>query len=95
MALYIEHEDIQTPSNGRAVFGPFDEAEVTERVNDAYADLLAGSGNVDVVELTDSEAGEIYVNPRAYWLEQLASIRDFEREHGVCGQVLRDDDEEE
>jgi len=72
--FYIEHEDIQTPSNGIAYFGPFNEAELTERCNDPYADLLADCGNVDSVELTDEEAAAIYINPRAYWMEQLRLI---------------------
>jgi hypothetical protein len=71
MKFYIEHEDIQTPANGIAYFGPFEESELTERLNDAYADLLAGSGDVDAVELTDAQAAAVYINPREYWMEQL------------------------
>lgn len=73
---YIEHEDIQTPANGIAYFGPFEESELTERLNDAYADLLAGGGNVDAVDMTDAEAAAIYINPREYWMEQLAQIEE-------------------
>ena len=74
---YIEHEDVQTPDNGTAYFGPFDEAEMDERLNDTYADLLAGSGNVDGVVFTDAEAEAIgYINPRTYWMQQLASATD-------------------
>lgn len=77
---YIEHEDIQTPENGTAYFGPFEESEMDERLNDTYADLLAGSGNVDGVLFTDAEAEAIgYINPRAYWMEQLASVTDPDR----------------
>lgn len=86
---YIRHEDLQTPENGVAYFGPFSAEEVGERVNDAYADLLAGSGNVDVVDQrevfgTDSPdngadpASWTYVNPRAYWMTQLAELSDDE-----------------
>ena len=74
---YIEHEDIETPENGTAYFGPFGADEIVDRCNDTYADLLAGSGNVDSVLLTDAEAEAIgYINPRTYWMEQLALAED-------------------
>lgn len=74
MTWYILHEDLQTPTNGVAYFGPFDESELTTRLNDAYANLLAGCGNLDEVELTDAEAAAIYINPRDYWMEQVRSV---------------------
>lgn len=74
MAFYIRHEDTQTPENGVAYFGPFAEDEMTERLNDAYGDLLAGCGDLDEEILTDEEAAGIYINPRQYWMDQLADV---------------------
>lgn len=70
--FYIWHQDLQTSENGEAYFGPFSEAEIGDRVNDAYADLLAGVGNIDAVLLTRRFARKIYINPRQYWMDQLA-----------------------
>lgn len=74
---YIRHEDVQTPENGIALFGPFEEDEVQDRLCDAYADLLAGCGNVDGVQLTDKAAARLYINPREYWMQQLHETEDF------------------
>ena len=77
MAYYIFHEDIQTPENGIAYFGPFGDDEIFERVNDGVADTFAGSGNVDVIELDDAQAAAIgYINPRSFWMAQLAALDD-------------------
>lgn len=76
---YIIHEDIQTPSNGVAIFGPFRGFEMSKRLNDAYADLLAGSGNVDGIALTRSYVKTIYVNPRKHWMQQLKEIKAWSR----------------
>lgn len=70
--FYIWHEDVQTPSNGEAFFGPFTEDEIDERINDAYANLLAGVGNIEVYVMSDEEVAEYYINSREYWMEQLA-----------------------
>lgn len=79
--FYIEHEDVQIPSNGIAYFGPFASDEMTERLNDAYADILAGGGNVEEVYLDDGKASKIYINPREYWMEQLALIKNAQTTH--------------
>lgn len=71
---YLLHEDLQTPENGFAYFGPFSDDEIDERANDAYAELLAGVGNLDDVDLTDKEAAKIYINPREFWMEQLSQL---------------------
>lgn len=68
--LYIRHEDLQTPANGWALFGPFTEMEIEERLNGPYAEALAGSGNVDAVEYTDEEVAIFCVNSRDWWLER-------------------------
>lgn len=72
---YIEHEDIESPnedgSPNIALFGPFkDDHEVTVAINDAYADLLAASGDLDAVELTDEEASKMCINSADWWFEQ-------------------------
>lgn len=71
---YIIHEDLQNSENGVAYFGPFPEKEMTERLNDAYADLLAGVGNIDEAVLEDEVAKKMYINPPEYWYEQLKEI---------------------
>lgn len=71
---YLLHEDLQTPQNGVAYFGPFGDDEIDERANDAYADLLAGVGNLEDVDLTDEDAAKIYVNPPEFWMEQLSQL---------------------
>ncbi len=69
---YILEEEILTDAS--SYYGPFDESELTERLNDAYADLLTGAkSNIDAVELTDEEAAKIYINPREFWMSQLAT----------------------
>jgi hypothetical protein len=75
-AWYIWHRDTQNFENGEAYFGPFSADEIDERVNDAYADLLAGCGEVDALVLTDKQADAMYVNPREYWMTQLAKIEE-------------------
>jgi hypothetical protein len=74
--LYIIHEDLETPSNGIGIFGPFGESEIVERMNDAYADGLASFGSVDVIKLTDLRARRMYINSREYWMEQLAKLEE-------------------
>jgi hypothetical protein len=74
---YIRHEDLQTPENGVAYFGPFSEQEIGERINGPLADMFADSGDVDSVQLIDSEARLLNVNSREWWMEQEAH---YERE---------------
>lgn len=69
--IYIRHEDLQNPDNGEAYFGPFDENEIDDRLNDAYSDLLSGVGNVDCVLLDEYEKWKCN-NSRDYWMTQLA-----------------------
>lgn len=69
MHYYIEHT-AHDPKDGVAYFGPFNTNDLEDYVNDAYADLLAGVGEVDVVD----EPAPGYVNPKSYWDEQLARI---------------------
>lgn len=71
---YILHEDIQTPENGIAYFGPFRGWEMTKRLNDAYADLLAGCGNLDGVTLPRAYVKTYYINSRKYWMTQLKDL---------------------
>ena len=68
---YIRHEDIKHPDNGIAYFGPFLKRELTERLNDRYANLLADGSDLDEAYLSDEEARAIYINPKSYWMEQL------------------------
>lgn len=67
---YIIHEDVQTPENGIAYFGPFRGWEMNKRINDAYADLLAQSGNLETVGLSRKDRKSSYINPRKYWMDQ-------------------------
>lgn len=71
---YIRHEDIKHPSNGVAFFGPFEESELTERLNDRYADLMADGSELDAFWLTDEEVKDMYINTRDYWMTQLAEL---------------------
>ncbi|MDB5716120.1 MAG: hypothetical protein JWO15_3517 [Sphingomonadales bacterium] len=58
-----------------AYHGPFEESEMQERLNDAYADLLAsGLANLDDVLLSEAEAVRMYINPREFWMTQLADL---------------------
>lgn len=72
--LYIMHRDEQEPSNGIAYFGPFAPEEIGARLNDAYADMLAQSGPVYEVELSNRNASRIYINPASYWKQQLSEL---------------------
>lgn len=68
--LYIRHEDLQTPSNGWALFGPFSAMEIEARLNGPYGDALAASGDLDAVEYTDDEIAVLHVNTRDWWMAQ-------------------------
>lgn len=73
MGFYIREEDTKTREI--AYYGPFEESEIHERLNDAFADLMAsGLANLNSFEMTDKEAECHYINPRAFWMEQLASL---------------------
>lgn len=71
---YIMHEDAQNPENGWAIFGPFRGFEINKRANDAHADLLAGSGPLNVELLPKDYLKTVHVNPRRYWMKQLRDI---------------------
>lgn len=73
---YIWHEDEQNPENGVAVFGPFEYKELTQVMNDGFADALADCGTLEEFQMTDEEASKFYINTRAYWLEQAADLTD-------------------
>lgn len=71
--LYILEENPKL--NEKAFYGPFSEEEIGERLNDAFADLMAsGLANLDAVSLTDEEVAKLYINPREFWMEQLATL---------------------
>lgn len=56
-------------------YGPFEPTEDQERVNDAFADLLeADRLEVQSVYITDEEAATLDINPREFWMEQLANL---------------------
>ena len=73
MPLFIQEEN---PDLGEvALYGPFEESDIRERLNDSFSDLLAGNlTNIDAVFLTDKEAAKVYINPREFWMTQLADI---------------------
>ena len=68
MHYFIQHT-AHDPEDGVAYFGPFDNDDPEDYANDAYADLLAGFGEVEVV---DEVAPDTYVNPMSYWVAQRA-----------------------
>lgn len=71
--LYIQEENSKL--NELALYGPFEESEIEERLNDRFADLMAeGLANIDAVTLTDEEAATVYINPREFWMERLAEF---------------------
>lgn len=54
-------------------YGPFLPEEEQERVNDEYADLLeADRLEVYSIHMTDEEAATCCVNPREFWMNELA-----------------------
>lgn len=67
--LYIEHVAYDE-SDGNAFYGPFRRGEIDAEINSGYADLLADCGNLDVVEMKDSEARKIWINSRKWWRSQ-------------------------
>lgn len=70
--FYIQEEN--TRRNELAFYGPFKESEVVERLNDAFADFMAeGGANIDAIVMSDEEASAYYINPREFWMEQLAT----------------------
>ena len=73
---YIYHVDFATSEPTEGYFGPFEEGELTERLNDAYADLLAACGSLEEIELSDAEADKIYINPKEYWMNQVSAIEE-------------------
>lgn len=72
---YILHEDLQTPENGTAIFGPFWGWEISKRLNDAYADGLASSGWVEALALSRRFSKTVHINSRKYWMKQLKEIQ--------------------
>lgn len=74
--MYIHEENPKLAEE--AFYGPFEPCEMQERLNDQFADLLAsGLANVNAVTLTDEEAATVYINPRAFWMDQLADLQEF------------------
>lgn len=72
---YILHTgDRHNPEDQGALFGPFNEAELEERLNDVYADALAQIADIDAEELTDEEADEFYINSREFWMRQVDAM---------------------
>lgn len=77
---YIWNEDVRVPANGEAYFGPFGSKEIQDRVNDWVADMLADSGNLEVLRLTKSQVKKIgFVNPRAWWMRELANMENWSK----------------
>lgn len=59
-------------------FGPFDVQEEHVRVNDRYAENLEADGlEVYSIAMTDEEAQKYHINPREFWMAQLASLSDI------------------
>lgn len=77
MKHYIREKN--TKLDELAYYGPFEEFEIEERLNDAFADYMAeGGANIDGVLLSFSEACNMYINPREFWMSQLATLTDIQ-----------------
>jgi len=58
-----------------ALYGPFSDEEVGGLLNDAFADAMASGGaDIEEVRLTDEDASKHYINPREFWMRQLATL---------------------
>lgn len=54
-----------------AYYGPFPADEIEARFEDPQARFIEALGNeLEIVELTDEEASEFYINPPEWWHEQ-------------------------
>lgn len=73
MLLYIRAKGILEDEGQLSYYGPFDESEIEERLNDAYADLLVAFNEIDAVLLSLAETAHMYINPREFWMTQLAA----------------------
>lgn len=63
---YIYEEDVK--AGEEAYYGPFPQEEMKRRLNDPYADFMAGCySNVDAIQMTDNQAKKIYINPPESW----------------------------
>lgn len=84
MAWYIEetreeYENKKFVTKEHALYGPFEESELAERLNDRFADLMADDGaNIEAVEMSDSytRRKNWYINPREFWMDRLAELKD-------------------
>lgn len=75
--LYIQED--KPHLNKEALYGPFDQDEIQERLNDRFADYMASDkANIDAISLTDEEAAAVYINPREFWMSQLATLTDIQ-----------------
>lgn len=68
---YIEHV-AHDEADGTAYYGPFDEAEMGDRLNSGYGDFLAQTGNLEGVVLDDATVEGWFINTREWWMEQEA-----------------------
>lgn len=58
-----------------AFYGPFSADEEETRLFDAFADQLEASGSeLYTVELNDKEEKKYHINPREFWMAQLAKL---------------------
>lgn len=75
MAHYIREDNEHL--NESAYYGPFDESELDDRLNDSFADFMAeGGAEISSFEMSDEEAAKYYVNPREFWMSQIAALED-------------------
>jgi hypothetical protein len=62
-----------------AYYGPFQEHELTERLNDSFADFMAeGGADLEPAELSVEEAQAIFINPRDFWMSQTRTLEFIE-----------------
>lgn len=69
---YIMHEEYKT----QTYYGPFEEGEIEERMNDEYATGLALFGRLSAVSMSEEDLTIFYVYPAEFWYEQLDRIQE-------------------
>jgi hypothetical protein len=68
---YIAHDYLE---GGETYYGPFDPVEIGDRVNDEFAYHLSLTGDVLVASIGRIRAGQMQIESRQFWMDQLASL---------------------
>ena len=71
-----------------AYYGPFEETELSARLNDRFADFMASGGaNIDAVQLAESEWTNMCINPAKFWYDWLAEDDELEMIDAVIARM--------